>query len=97
MGVGNDDQRIDLEICELAVDVNSIQSCDEVNEDIVDTLRNLLQESCGKLFVRGVLRKVNGNENLLGFGIDITNINTALVCEENPIALKRETWLARGM
>lgn len=62
----------------------------------MDTLRNLLQESCSKLLVRGVLGKVNGNENLLSFGIDITNIDTSLVCEEDPIALERRdmvsTW-----
>jgi hypothetical protein len=62
----------------------------------VDTLWNLLQESCSKLLVRGVLGKVDGNENLLGFGIDITNIDTSLVCEEDPITLKGEdmvsTW-----
>jgi hypothetical protein len=95
-GVGDDDQRVDFEVCELAVDVNSVQSCDEVNKDIVDTLGNLLQERCSKFLVRRVLGKVNGNENLLGFGIDITNVDTSLVCEEDPIALKGEdmvsTW-----
>jgi hypothetical protein len=80
----------------LAIDVNSVQSCDEVNKDIVDTLRNLLQESCSKLLVRRVLGKVNGDENLLGFGIDITNIDTSLVCKENPIALEREDMVSKG-
>jgi hypothetical protein len=50
-GIGDDDKRVDFEICKLAVDVDSIQSCDEINEDIVDTLRDFLQESCGKFFV----------------------------------------------
>jgi hypothetical protein len=100
LSVGDDDQRVDLEVGKLAVDVDSIQSRDEVNQDIVDTLRDLLQESCSKLLVGGVLGKVNWNENLLGFGIDITDIDTTLVCEENPIALTGKnnisTWHARS-
>jgi len=53
----------------------------------MDTLRDLFQESCSYFLVRWVLGKINGDENLLGFGIDITNIDTTLVCEENPVAL----------
>lgn len=60
----------------------------------MDTLRNLLQQSCSKLLVRRILGKVNWDENLLSFGIDITNINTSLVCEENPIALKGEDMVS---
>lgn len=79
----------------MAIDINSIESCDEVNKNIVDTLRNLLQQSCSKLLVRRILGKVNWDENLLSFGIDITNINTSLVGEENPIALKREDMVSK--
>ena len=79
----------------MAVDINSVESCDEVNKNIVDTLRNLLQQSCSKLLVRRILGKVNWDENLLSFGIDITNINTSLVCEENPIALKGEDIVSK--
>jgi hypothetical protein len=61
----------------------------------VDTLRNLLQESCSKLLVRGVFGEINGDENLLSFGIDITNIDTSLVCKENPIALEREDIVSK--
>jgi hypothetical protein len=95
-GVGNDDEGVYFEVCELTVDVDSVQSRDEVNEDIMNALWNLLQESCGKLFVRGVFRKVDWDEDLLSFGINITNIDTALVCEENPVTLNRwvqvSTW-----
>jgi hypothetical protein len=89
-GIRDDDKRVDFEVCKLAVDINSIQSCDEVDEDIVDALRDFLQESRSKFFVGGVLREVNGDENLLGFGVDITNIDTSLVCEENPVTLDRK-------
>jgi hypothetical protein len=48
------------------------------------------------LLIRGIFRKVDWDEDLLGFGIDITNIDTAFVREQNPVTLRREnkvsTW-----
>ena len=38
-------------IRELAVNVDSVEAGDEVNEDVVDTLRNLLEESGSNLLV----------------------------------------------
>lgn len=74
---------------ELAVNVDGVQPRDEVNEDIVNTLRNLLQKSGGDLLVRRVFLEVDRNEKLLSLLIDITNIDTTLVGEEDPITLKR--------
>lgn len=87
ISVGDDDERVDLEVGELAVDVDSIQAGNEVDEDVVDTLRNLLQKSGGNLVVGRVLAKVNWDEQLLGLSIDITDIDTTLVGEEDPVAL----------
>lgn len=75
---------------ELAVDVYSVQPRDEVDENIVHTLGNLLEESGSNLLVRRELLEVDGNEELLSLLVDITNVNTTLVGEENPITLKRE-------
>lgn len=55
----------------------------------MDAFRNLLQEGCRNFLVRRVLGKVDGDEELLGFGIDITNIDASLVCKEDPVTLKR--------
>jgi len=55
----------------------------------VNTLWHVVQESGCNLFVGWVLRKVDGDEELLGLCVDITNIDTTLVGEENPVALKR--------
>lgn len=63
----------------------------------MNTLWNLLQESRSDFIVRRVFGEVNGDENFLGFCIDITNIDTSFVCEENPITLEQGTSLARGM
>lgn len=53
----------------------------------MDTLGNLLEEGGSNLLVGGVLGKVDGDEELLGLLVDITNIDTALVSEEDPVAL----------
>ena len=79
-----------LYLRELAVNVDGVQPRDEVNEDIVNTLRNLLQKSGGDLLVRRVFLEVDRNEKLLSLLIDITNIDTTLVGEEDPITLKRD-------
>ena len=55
----------------------------------MDAFRNLLQEGCRNFLVRRVLGKVDGDEDLLGFGIDIANIDTSLVCKEDPVTLER--------
>lgn len=58
-GVGDDDQGVDLEVCELAVDVDSVESGDEVDKDIVDALGDLLQESGSNLIVGRVFGQVD--------------------------------------
>ena len=87
IGVGDDDQGVDLEIGKLAVNVDGVQAGDEIDEDIVDTFRDLFEECRGELFVGGELLQVDGDEDLHSFGVNIADIDTALVCEENPIAL----------
>jgi hypothetical protein len=53
----------------------------------VDALWHLLQERSSNLLVGGVLGEVDRDEELLSLRIDVTNINTTLVGEENPVAL----------
>jgi len=59
----------------------------EVNEDVVKALGHLLQKSARNLGVRRVFREIDWDENLLRLGVNITDVNTTLVGEENPIAL----------
>jgi hypothetical protein len=84
--VGDDDERVDLEVSELAVDVDSVQAGDEVNENVVYTGGDLAEEALGDLLVAGVLLEVHGDEELLS--IDITDLDTTLVVEEDPVALE---------
>ena len=53
----------------------------------MDTLGDLLKESSSDLLVGGVLSEVDGDQELLSLSVDITDINTTLVGEENPVAL----------
>jgi hypothetical protein len=87
VSVGDNNQRVDLEVGELAVNVDGVQARDEVNQDIVNTLGDLAQQGRGNLLVGGVLLKVDGDQQLLSLSIDITDINTTLVGEEDPVTL----------
>lgn len=55
----------------------------------MDALGHLAQQSGGDLRVGGELLQVDGNEELLSLGIDITDIDTTLVVEQNPVTLDR--------
>jgi hypothetical protein len=55
----------------------------------VHTGGDLLQERRRNLLVGGVLLEVDGDEELLSLLVDIANIDTALVGEEDPVTLKR--------
>ena len=53
----------------------------------MNTLGNV-PEKCGSdLLVGGVLLQVDRDEELLSLGINVTDINTTLVREENPVTL----------
>ena len=86
--VGDDNERVDLEVGELAVDVDGVQAGDEVNEDVVNTSGNLTEKALGDLLVAGVLLEVHGDEELLSLSVDIADLDTTLVVEEDPVALE---------
>lgn len=71
----------------MAVDVDSIEPRDEVDQDVVDAFRNLLQQCSGYFGIRWILGEVYGNEKLFSFSIDITDINTTLIGEKDPVTL----------
>jgi hypothetical protein len=86
--VGDDNERVDLEVGELAVDVDGVQAGDEVNEHVMDTSGDLAEEALGDLLVAGVLLEVHGDEELLSLSVDIADLDTTLVVEEDPVALE---------
>lgn len=87
ISVRDDNQRVDLEVGELALNVDGVEAGDEVNEDVVDALGDLLQERGSNLLIGRVFAQVNGDEQLLSLLIDITDIDTTLVGEEDPVTL----------
>jgi hypothetical protein len=87
IGVGDDDEWVDFEVGELAVDVNGVEAGDKVNQDRMHTLGNVLEEACSDLLVAGILAQVDGDEHLLSLGVDIANLNTTFVVEEDPVSL----------
>lgn len=56
----------------------------------MDTLGNLLEQGSGNLLVGGEFLEVDGNEKLLSLLVDVTNVDTALVGEEDPITLSAD-------
>ena len=53
-------------------------------------LWHLLQQGRGDLFVGWILGEVNRDEKLLSFCVNIADIDTALMGEEDPVALMPE-------
>lgn len=51
------------------------------------TLGHLREEAAGNLLVAWVLCKVDRDKKLLGLLVNITNVNTTLVVEEDPVTL----------
>lgn len=76
-----------MDLRELAVDVDGVESGDEVDKDIVHTLGNVLEKCRGNLVVGWVFAQVNRNQELLSLGVDIADINTTFVCEKDPVTL----------
>ena len=60
-------------------------------------LRHLLEQCRGELSVGWVLGEVNRNEKLLSLRIDITDIDSTLVREEDPVALSCQDLLASSL
>lgn len=60
--VWNYDQWVDLEVCKLAVDIDSVEAGDEIDEDVVDSLWHIGQKSRCDLLVRWVLREIDWDE-----------------------------------
>lgn len=89
ISVRDDHEGVDLEVRELTIDVDSVEAGDEVDEHGVDPLGNVLEECCGDFLVAGVLAEVDGNEELLGLGVNIADVDSSFMVEEDPIALER--------
>ena len=80
------DKRINLEVSEVEVDVNGVKTNEEVDEDFLLLFGHMFQK-CLSPDVTGGERSGNADVEPKGFGVNITNVDTALVSEENRITL----------
>lgn len=79
------DERVDLEVCEVEVDVDAVKPDQEVDESVLLGCWHLSEESALDLVTRRELL-VDGDEELESLGVDIANFDTTFVSEEDVVA-----------
>lgn len=80
-------ERVDFEVSEVKVDVNRVQSDDEVDESFESfSSGNVLEELRLDLFTSGEFSS-DGNEKGESLGVDISDFYTSLVSEKDNVSL----------
>jgi hypothetical protein len=80
------DQRVNLEISKVEVDINRVETDEEVDKDFLLLFRYVFEEGLSPDVARGE-RCGNTDIEPKGFGVNITNVDTTLMSEENRITL----------
>jgi hypothetical protein len=80
------DQRVNLEVGKMKVNIYGVESVEEVDESILLLRRDVFKES-GSDFVTIGERPANMNVQLECLGVNITNIDTTFVGEEDSVTL----------
>jgi hypothetical protein len=80
------DQGVDLEVSEVEVDVDGVETDEEVDENFFFLFGYMFQKSLSPDVTRWE-RCGNADIKPKGFGVDIANVDTTLVSEEDRIAL----------
>jgi hypothetical protein len=84
-GCGDDDEGIDFEVGELEIDVDAVESDDKVNQDVLRFGRDMGEE----ILLQGGERRerLGGSDDNLGsLGIDITDVNTTFMIEQDVVS-----------
>jgi hypothetical protein len=79
-------QGVNFEVGEVEVNVDRVETDEEVDEDFLLLFGYVFKESLGPNVAWGE-RSGNANIEPKGFGVNITNVDTTLVSEENGITL----------
>lgn len=80
------DEGVNLEVCEVEVNVDGVKANEEVDEGFLLGLRYVLEESIGNLGAgREGCADVDAESQRLG--VDVTNVNTTFMGEENSVTL----------
>ena len=80
------DKRIDLEVREMKVDVDAVQPNQEVHKGLLLGRRNGLEE-CGLDYIPGWEVLVNRNLELESLGVDVANVHSSFVSEEDVVPI----------
>lgn len=80
------DEGVDFKVGKMKVDVDGVKSGEEVDEGVLLLRRNVGEEGRGNN-IASRERCINGEVENESLGIDITNINTTLVGEEDAVTL----------
>ena len=79
-----DNKGVDPEVGEVEVDVHGVEADEEVDEGLFLGGGDVGEESVGNCLTRGEWC-ANGKAQLEGLRVDIANVDTTLVCEENVV------------
>jgi len=81
-----DNKRVDFKVCKVEINIDRIETDQEINKGIPLLSRDMTEEGSSNNLASGewlVDRDIKDK----GFGIDVTNVNTTLMSEENAITL----------
>jgi len=80
------DQGVNLEVSEVEVDVDGVEANEEIDEYFLLLFGNVFEKGLSP-DVTGGERSGNADIKPKGFGVDITNVDTTLMSEEDRITL----------
>ena len=83
-GIENN-EGVDLEVCKMQIDVNTVETDEEVNEGLLLLGGDVGEKGRGDGFAGGE-GFVDGDIEDKGFSVDVTDINTTFVRKKNRIS-----------
>ena len=80
------DERVDLKVGEVEVNVDRVEADEEVDKSLLLCGGNMLEEGVGD-DLPGREGLADGDVELKSLSVDITDVDTTLVCEQDSISL----------
>jgi len=85
-----DNERVYFKVREVEINIDRVETDQEINKGVLLDGRDMSEEGSSNILAsrEGL---VDSNIKDEGFGIDVTNVNTALMSEENAVTLALRT------
>ena len=85
-----DNERVDFKVREVEINIDRVETDQEINKGVLLDGRDMSEEGSSNILAsrEGLVDRNIKDE---GFGIDVTNVNTALMSEENAVTLALRT------